>query len=202
MKGGKIEQELAERTRKINKLEAENELYSLHSLRMKKRPKTGQKSPEIVVEVATSNHDDGRRILRCLLDSGSSESIILDAFVSGFKKQKSKHPQQWTTKGGVFCTDARCAVPFFMVDLSTQRRVNWTFHVDRTTAPANAGYDMIIGRDLLFKLGIDIKFSSGTVKWDDTEVPMREFGELRDRQMAYHCYYMKDDVVATTQLTK
>ena len=169
---------------------------------MKKRPKTGQKSPEIVVEIATSTSDDDRRILRCLIDSGSSDSIILDAFVSGFKKQKSKQAHQWTTKGGIFKTDARCAVPFYMVDFSTQKRVTWTFHVDSTTTPSGAGYDMIIGRDLLFKLGIDIKFSSGTLKWDDTEVPMREFGELRDRQMAYHCYYMKDDVLATTQLTK
>jgi hypothetical protein len=61
---------------------------------------------------------------------------------------------------------------------------------------------MIIGRDLLFNLGIDIKFSSRTLKWEDTEIPMREFGALRDRQNVYHCYYVNDDIVATKQLTK
>jgi hypothetical protein len=61
---------------------------------------------------------------------------------------------------------------------------------------------MIIGRDLLFNLGINIKFSSETLKWEDTKIPMQEFGALRDRQNAYHCYYVNDDVVATKQLTK
>ena len=40
VKRSKNEQDLAKRSRKINKLEAENELYSLHLLRMKKN---GQK---------------------------------------------------------------------------------------------------------------------------------------------------------------
>ena len=169
---------------------------------MKKRPKTGQPSPEVVVEVATPNSDDNKRILRCLLDSGSSESIILNEFIAGWKKQKSRFTQQWLTKGGTFSTDARCAVPFFIVDFSTQKRVTWTFHVDSTSKASAMGYDMIIGRDLLTKLGIDIKFSSGTLKWEDTEIPMRDFRELTDRQTAYHCYYVRDDVKATTQLTK
>ena len=169
---------------------------------MKKRPKTGQPSPEVVVEVAATTPDENRRILRCLIDSGSSESIILDEFIVGFAKQISKRDQQWMTKGGVFRTSARCAVPFCIVDFSTSKKVTWTFHVDSTTRATQAGYDMIIGRDLLRKLGIDIKFSSGTLKWEDTEIPMREYGELRDRNAALHCYYAQDDVAATKQLTK
>ena len=169
---------------------------------MKKRPKTGQPSPEVVVEVAATTPEENRRILRCLIDSGSSESIILDEFIVGFAKQISKRDQQWMTKGGVFRTSARCAVPFCIVDFSTSKKVTWTFHVDSTTRATQAGYDMIIGRDLLRKLGIDIKFSSGTLKWEDTEIPMREYGELRDRNAALHCYYAQDDVAATKQLTK
>jgi hypothetical protein len=169
---------------------------------MKKKQKTGQQSPEVVVEIATKDTGENKRILRCLIDSGSSESIILDEFITGLPKQQTKVPQQWTTKGGTFSTSARCAVPFFIVDFSTQKRVIWNFHVDNSIKSTKSGYDMIIGRDLLTKLGIDIKFSSNTLKWEDTEIPMREFGELRDRQMAYHCYYIRDDVVATKQLTK
>lgn len=151
---------------------------------MKKKPKTEQKSPEVVVEVPPPTDDENRRVLRCLIDSGSSESIILNAFVQGFKQQKNKQAQQWMTKGGVFRTNAVCELPFFIVDFSTQKRVTWTFHVDNQTPAGSAGYDMIIGRDLLIKLGIDIKFSSGTLQWEDTEVPMRNYGKLRDRQTA------------------
>jgi hypothetical protein len=80
--------------------------------------------------------------------------------------------------------------------------VTWTFHVDSHTKSSSAGYDMIIGRDFLFNLGIDIKFSSGTLKWEDTKILMPEFGALHDWQNAYHCYYVNVDVVATKQLTK
>ena len=148
---------------------------------MKKKPKTGQKSPEVVVEDAPANGDDDKRILRCLIDSGSSESIILNEFIVGLKQQKSKQAQRWMTKGGVFSTDARCAVPFYIADFSTQKKVTWTFHVDSSTRSTACGYDMIIGRDLLRKLGIDIKFSSEMLKWDDTEIPMREFGHRARR---------------------
>ena len=168
---------------------------------MKKKPKTGQKSPEVVVEVPPTNPDDPRRILRCLIDSGSSESIILDEFIVGLKKQKSRFPQRWKTKGGNFETDARCAVPFFIVDFSTQKRVKWNFHVDSQSTSKKTGYDMIIGRDLLFKLGIDLMFSRGTLKWEDTKIPMRDFGELQDQQVAFHSYYVRNEVASMKQLT-
>ena len=60
------------------KLATEIDCYSLSSSKMNKKPKLGQKSPEVIVEAAATNADDSRRILRCLIDSGSSESIILD----------------------------------------------------------------------------------------------------------------------------
>ena len=62
----------------------------------------------------------------------------------------------------------RCAI--FLTDFSTQKRVTWTFHVDSSEKTSSSDYDMIIGRDLLSTLGIDIKFSSSTLKWEDTEM--------------------------------
>ena len=35
-------------------------------------------------------------------------------------------------------------------------------------------YDLILGADFLTKSGIDIKYSSGTVEWFDSELPMRD----------------------------
>jgi hypothetical protein len=37
----------------------------------------------------------------------------------------------------------------------------------------NINYDMIIGRDLMTKLGINTNFASQTITWMDAEVPMR-----------------------------
>ena len=38
----------------------------------------------------------------------------------------------------------------------------------------NIRYDLILGADFLAKSGIDIKYSSGTVEWFDSELPMRD----------------------------
>ena len=45
---------------------------------------------------------------------------------------------------------------------------------------------MIIGRDLLVELGIDIKFSTNTIKWDHREIPMK------DSQCTIHDSYYID----------
>ena len=43
---------------------------------------------------------------------------------------------------------------------------------------------MIIGRDILTGLGIDIKFSTNTVSWEGHEVPMKDTNATE--QQAYH----------------
>ena len=40
------------------------------------------------------------------------------------------------------------------------------------------GYDMIIGRDLLSELNIDVRFSDGTIKWEDQVIPMKNFQRI------------------------
>jgi hypothetical protein len=55
---------------------------------MKKKPKTGQKSPEVVVDV--TNPDNHKHILCCLIDSGSSDSIVLDKFIISLKNNKTQ----------------------------------------------------------------------------------------------------------------
>jgi hypothetical protein len=39
---------------------------------------------------------------------------------------------------------------------------------------------MIIGRDLLHEVGIDLLLSLGVMKWDNATVPMRDPSQLRD----------------------
>jgi hypothetical protein len=102
------------------------------------------------VEVAAPTPDNHKHILCCLIDSGSSDSIVWDEFIVGLKKQQNTTKQQWSTKGGVFSTDARCAVPFYIVDFATNKRVDWTFHVDSQSKLSSAGYNMTVGRDLFF----------------------------------------------------
>ena len=38
----------------------------------------------------------------------------------------------------------------------------------------NCSYDVILGRDFLKSIGLDIQFSTGSVKWLDTIVDMKQ----------------------------
>ena len=37
---------------------------------------------------------------------------------------------------------------------------------------------MIIGRNLLSELNIDVRFSNGTIKWDDQLIPVKSFHKI------------------------
>lgn len=52
-----------------------------------KRKKASHKSPEILVEIPTQNDGEPPRILRGLLDSGSTGCILLNEFTKGLHKR-------------------------------------------------------------------------------------------------------------------
>jgi hypothetical protein len=59
------------------------------------------------------------------------------------------------------------------------KEISWNMYVNESDVRLNS-YDMIIGRDLLHELGIDLLFSLGVMKWDNATVPMRDPSQLRD----------------------
>ena len=59
-------------------------------------------------------------------------------------------------------------------ELHHDKTIEWSFHVTKTLG----AYDMIIGRDLLEFLGIDIKFSDKTVEWDSAIMPFKDIDDL------------------------
>jgi hypothetical protein len=150
----------------------------------KRQRTTNHKSPEILVEIPTSeNIGSPPRILRALLDSGSTGCIILNEFTKGIPK-KFGDTERWTTKGGIFTTKGKCTVPMILVDFTRSTTVEFDCYVDPTQTSNESNYDLILGKDFQQEFGIDILNSSLTLKWNGIEVPMREFGELRDRNTA------------------
>jgi hypothetical protein len=57
---------------------------------------------------------------------------------------------------------------FTMPEFSASKIINQRFHVDM-----NIGYDMIIGRDLMVKLGLITDYKRKVLIWDEVSVPMR-----------------------------
>ena len=66
-------------------------------------------------------------------------------------------------------TRSKVKAKFTIPELQENRLVEWNFHV----ADDMGAYDMIIGRDVLSFLGIDIKFSEQVVEWDHSEMPFK-----------------------------
>jgi hypothetical protein len=65
---------------------------------------------------------------------------------------------------------------FILPELHDDRMIEWEFHV----TPSLGGYDMIIGRDVLEDLGIDLKFSAHEIEWDFATVPFKDAGSIKN----------------------
>jgi hypothetical protein len=66
-------------------------------------------------------------------------------------------------------------VSFSLPEFNLKKQISWKFHVD-DQSKASDTYGMIIGRDLLGKLGIIPYFNDKTVTWDTDTISMKDRG--------------------------
>ena len=117
--------------------------------------------------------------MRVLLDSGCGATLINQSLLGKLKTTKGK-TTKWKTKNSTFKTDKKCKVKFSLPAFHEHRKVSWNCNVDETD-PAFCNYDLIIGRDLMHQLGIDICFSTAEIKWDNASIPMQEVDKLNEQ---------------------
>ncbi len=67
-------------------------------------------------------------------------------------------------------------------------------HVDDTTTPNKAQYDIIIGTNLMSVMGLDIHFSRKKICWEDVEIPMKTKGTINDDTIAQYLYNVAHDI--------
>ena len=108
------------------------------------------------------------KTIRILFDSGSSGTLLKACYA---KKLRVKQSQQtrWTTAAGSFTTASKAAIDFLMPEFHESRLISYKVSLIEGDCP----YDMILGRDLLEKLKINLKFDTQSVMWDEVEVPMK-----------------------------
>jgi hypothetical protein len=95
--------------------------------------------------------------MRVFFDTGSTSTIILRTFTNQ-TLPCTKGIVQWTTTGGMFSTKWKAPIYFKLPEFSTKKTITWIPHVDETTSPNKAMFDLIIGLDLAEALGISISF--------------------------------------------
>ena len=109
--------------------------------------------------------------MRILFDSGFAENLINHSLIKSLETTKETKTK-WTTKAGEFSTHRRCEINFTLPGLHKHRNITWKCYVDESDPETNS-YDLIIGRDLMHEIGIDICFSAAEVRWDNASIPMQ-----------------------------
>ncbi|MGH7974673.1 MAG: hypothetical protein ACREBR_04040, partial [bacterium] len=173
--------ESSEESHVVNTIEKKVKSY-LHS-RSRKRHKKHSHSAEVVGYVSLEHGSS--KVMRILVDSGSTSTIILIRFCDPNLTSKYKEtPLNWRTLGGVFTTRRKALVKFRLPEFSTKKQIQWKCHVDDKTDPKIARYDMIMGKDLQEELGIVINWQNCTIVWDDVPIAMKKYGSLHSRTKA------------------
>ena len=84
-------------------------------------------------------------------------------------------------------TTGKCKINFILPEFHSDRVISWDAHVHESNVTQK--YDMIIGRDLLNALNMDIRFSDQTITWEDGMIPMKPTDCTKDDS-----FFIKDEM--------
>ena len=115
-----------------------------------------------------------RANLLVLIDSGASHSMAKASLVMKYRNSFFKKSEaSYKTAAGIFNSRFSMKLTITLDEFGGNTKISHTFDLDENKE--GIGYDMIIGRDVLNELNIDVRFSDGTIKWEDQLIPMKEF---------------------------
>ena len=130
-----------------------------------KRRKTQQLVPIVFGRLRTSlGHNPRLKTIKILLDT-----IINSSLVSKLRTKRLP-TESWTTAAGQMTTNKKVKIHFNLPEFYENKIIEWEAHVLEGN---QSNYDMIIGRDIIKELGIDINFSKETMVWEEAQVPMK-----------------------------
>ena len=142
-------------------------------LRPKKRVKVEELSTITIgyIKNKRANQLKESQRIRVLFDSGCSSTLINKSLVKHWKKTDLK-PIKWSTKAGSFKTKRKCEIEFTLPAFHENRKIFCNAYVDESPR-GSCNYDMIIGRDIMHSLGINLLFDTAEITWDNAKVRMQ-----------------------------
>ena len=142
-------------------------------LRPKKRTKVEELSTITIgyIKNKRANQLKESQRMRVLFDSGCTSTLINKSLVKHWKKTDLK-PIKWATKAGSFKTKRKCEIEFTLPAFHEGRKILCNAYVDESPRDS-CSYDMIIGRDVMHALGINLLFDTAEITWDHAKVRMQ-----------------------------
>jgi hypothetical protein len=97
--------------------------------------------------------------------------MIDKRFVNHWEKTPVKEVK-WSTKAGSFKTKRSCDIEFTLPAFHEHRKISCNAYVDESPQES-CNYEIIIGRDILHSLGINLLFETAEIRWDNAKVHMQ-----------------------------
>jgi hypothetical protein len=126
---------------------------------------------------------------RALLDTGTIGSIILRHLVrKGQAHTEKSRPTVWNTLGWKFKTTRKALIEFKLPELSTSKKVTWLCHVDESSNNDQALYDVILGMDIMTKIGLSVDTAEKCITWEHASMPLKQRSVVQNRYLQHHTY--------------
>jgi hypothetical protein len=135
-----------------------------------------QLTPVTIMVVDTISSVKSRILVKVLLDSGSTTTMINRKFFPrNCQTCKISKSRKIGTLAGSYISSEMvvlCNLRLPEPELDKNRNVD---HQKALIFDADScRYIVILGADFLNKTGIDVKYSTGTIEWFDNELPLRD----------------------------
>jgi hypothetical protein len=135
-----------------------------------------QLTPVTIMVVDTISSVKSRILLKVLLDSGSTTTMInRKCLPRNCQTCKFSKIRKIGTLAGSYTSSEMVVLrnlrlPELDKNRNVDQQKSLVFDAD------SCRYDVILGADILRKTGIDVKYSTGTIEWFDNELPLRDTG--------------------------
>ena len=140
---------------------------------------------KLVVRESKKYIQSKTRLVKALVDSGSSESILAKTKADKLPVKNTKQELQWSTAAGVLTTNTKTTTSFNLPELHANKLINQSLHVVKLNIDR---YNMIIGCNFIRYLGIDIHGADMTIHWDDSIIPWRDIDSTTNDMFALFQY--------------
>ena len=146
-------------------------------------PNTNRLTSITIMVIDTISSVKSRKILKVLLDSGSTTTLInRKCLPKNCHTCKIKQKRKISTLAGSFGTSEMVTLHNLRLpEMDKNRNIE---QIEALVFDAkHCSYDLILGTDFLSKTGIDIKYSTRTMKWFDDELPLRDPSNITDKEI-------------------